>query len=315
MFKDLKQYIVFFAFVLIISIISFSGSYNSETINNSVFPNPSLVDTIILPANPGPSNNGGSSGWAMFFNLIGIHNVTVTQMSTGNTANASASFSVEVFTRSGNALGGPAGSGPGSSTAGWTSLGIVPVIQGTTSLGVSLIFALPPITVLAGDTIGVALKFIGAGPRYVGSGTSAYSTYSDTNLTLITGDGRSAPFTPTGSFFASRALTGVIGYVIDPITVIGNVGKEIPDGFKLAQNYPNPFNPTTNINYSIPINSFTTLIVYDYLGRELITLFSGFRSAGNYEVTFNGSALSSGVYYYKLSTEKFSDTKKMILSK
>lgn len=314
MFKHLNRFILI-AFILTVTLISFNGTFNTEATNSSV-PNPNLLDTITIQANPGPSNNGGSANWGIFFDLIaGSRNVSVTQMSTGNTAAASASFSVEVFTRHGTSLGGPVGSGPGSSSDGWTSLGIVPVVQGPTANGISLVFTLPTISVLAFDTVGVALKFIGAGPRYVGQGSQPYSVYADTNLTLITGDGRSAPFTPTGSWFASRALTGEIRYVISPVTGIGNIGKDVPTSFKLSQNYPNPFNPVTNIQFSIPENSFATLMVYDYLGREIQTLFSGLKTAGTYEISFNGSTLSSGVYYYKLTTDKFTETKKMILAK
>ena len=315
MFKHVKRSI-FFTFILTVAVISFNGSFSTESTYSYTVPNPNLLDTITIQANPGPPNNGGSANWAEFFDLIaGSRDISVTQMSTGSTAAASASFSVEVFVRSGTALGGPVGSGSGSSSDGWTSLGIVPVTQGPSSNGISLVFTLPTISVPAFDTVGVAIKFIGSGPRYFGSGTPPYSTYADTNLTLITGDGRSAPFTPTGSWFASRALTGEIRYVISPVSVIGNIGNEIPKDFKLSQNYPNPFNPVTKIQYSIPENSYTTLMVYDYLGREIHTLFSGNRAAGTYEVTFNGSALSSGVYYYKLTTDKFTETKKMILSK
>ena len=314
MFKHLNRFILI-AFIFTVTLISFNGTFNTEATNSSV-PNPNLLDTITIQANPGPSNNGGSANWGIFFDLIaGSRNVSVTQMSTGNTAAASASFSVEVFTRHGTSLGGPVGSGPGSSSDGWTSLGIVPVVQGPTANGISLVFTLPTISVLAFDTVGVALKFIGAGPRYVGQGSQPYSVYADTNLTLITGDGRSAPFTPTGSWFASRALTGEIRYVISPVTGIGNIGKDVPTSFKLSQNYPNPFNPVTNIQFSIPENSFATLMVYDYLGREIQTLFSGLKTAGTYEISFNGSTLSSGVYYYKLTTDKFKETKKMILAK
>ena len=314
MFKHSNRFILI-AFILTVTLISFNGTFNTEATNSSV-PNPNLLDTITIQANPGPTNNGGSANWGIFFDLIaGSRNVSVTQMSTGNTAAASASFSVEVFTRHGTSLGGPVGSGPGSSSDGWTSLGIVPVVQGPTANGISLVFTLPTISVLAFDTVGVALKFIGAGPRYVGQGSQPYSVYADTNLTLITGDGRSAPFTPTGSWFASRALTGEIRYVISPVTGIGNIGKDVPTSFKLSQNYPNPFNPVTNIQFSIPENSFATLMVYDYLGREIQTLFSGLKTAGTYEISFNGSTLSSGVYYYKLTTDKFTETKKMILAK
>ena len=314
MFKHLNRFILI-AFIFTVTLISFNGTFNTEATNSSV-PNPNLLDTITIQANPGPSNNGGSANWGIFFDLIaGSRNVSVTQMSTGNTAAASASFSVEVFTRHGTSLGGPVGSGPGSSSDGWTSLGIVPVVQGPTANGISLVFTLPTISVLAFDTVGVALKFIGAGPRYFGTGTPPYSVYADTNLTLITGDGRSAPFTTSGTWFASRALTGEIRYVISPVTGIGNIGKDVPTSFKLSQNYPNPFNPVTNIQFSIPENSFATLIVYDYLGREIQTLFGGLKTAGTYEISFNGSTLSSGVYYYKLTTDKFTETKKMILAK
>jgi len=179
-----------------------------------------ITDSFTLFANPGPSNNGGSAGWAMFLNLIaGPNTITITHMTTGSTAAANASFSVEIFRRSGNALGGPVGSGPGSSPDGWTSLGVVPVTQGSTSSGVSLLFAIPNITINAHDTAGIAMKFTSAGPRYFGSGTSPYGTYADANLTLITGDGRSAPFTTTGTFFASRELVGEIHYETAPVPV------------------------------------------------------------------------------------------------
>ncbi len=173
------------------------------------------ADTITLPANPGPSNNGGATNYAVFLDLIaGPNDVIVTQVSSGNTGGAGANFTVEVLVRTGTALGGPVGSGPGSSLAGWTSLDTVPAVQGAAANGVSLLFSIPPILVPAGDTVGVALRFFGVGPRYFGTGTPPYSTYSDTNISLITGDSRSTPFLPSGSFFASRALTGEIRYVV-----------------------------------------------------------------------------------------------------
>ena len=66
MFYNLKSFIAFFVIILAASVISFNGSYNFEAANNPVVPNPTLVDTLTLPANPGPPNNGGSAGWAMF---------------------------------------------------------------------------------------------------------------------------------------------------------------------------------------------------------------------------------------------------------
>src|SRR5690554_1837494 len=187
----------------------------------------------ILQANPGPSNNGLSSGAGIFFNLIAspTHNIEVFQMTTANSGAAGANFSIEFFVRDGNALGGPVSSGPGSSPAGWTSLGSVPVTQGAVGNGVSLPFATPPIVVNAGDTVGVAMVFTGAGPRYFGTGSPPYGVYSNSTLTLVTGDSRSTPFTTGGTFFASRELVGEIYYNASAIPVelasfTASVGKE-----------------------------------------------------------------------------------------
>lgn len=83
--------------------------------------------------------------------------------------------------------------------------------------------------------------------------------------------------------------------------------------FTVSQNFPNPFNPETAIKYSIPQNQKVTLIVYDVLGVEVRTLVNEEKSAGYYEVNFDAANLASGVYYYKLQTGNFVETKKMIL--
>ncbi len=167
-----------------------------------------------LNANPGPSNNGGAIGWGLFFDLTASAGsaVSVTHLTTASTAPANAGFTVEIFTRSGTGLGGGAGSGPGSSSSGWTSLGSVPATQGAVANGVSLTIDIPDIAVPAGQTVGVAMVFTGAAPRYFGTGTPPIGTYSDANLTLTTGNSRSTPFTTTGTFFASRELIGTLTY-------------------------------------------------------------------------------------------------------
>ena len=83
----------------------------------------------------------------------------------------------------------------------------------------------------------------------------------------------------------------------------------------LNQNYPNPFNPTTTISFSIPSSAFTSLKVYDILGNEVATLVNEEKQAGNYELQFDASNLSSGIYLYKLQVCSFVETKKMILIK
>jgi len=85
--------------------------------------------------------------------------------------------------------------------------------------------------------------------------------------------------------------------------------------FWLSQNYPNPFNPSTKISYQLPVTVDVTLKVFDLLGREVAVLVNEEKSAGNYEVEFNASGLPSGIYFYTLKAENFSDTKKLVLLK
>ncbi len=103
---------------------------------------------------------------------------------------------------------------------------------------------------------------------------------------------------------------------LDSLTSIDNEDFVFnPDEFYLYQNYPNPFNPSTVISYQLPVAGLVTLKVYDLLGNEVATLVNEYRSAGSYEVEFKASSLSSGVYFYKLSTGSFTQTKKLILMK
>ncbi len=90
---------------------------------------------------------------------------------------------------------------------------------------------------------------------------------------------------------------------------------EIPNTYRLYQNYPNPFNPVTKIKYGLPKNGNFKLTVYDELGKEVAVLVDGYREANTYETVFDATNLPSGVYYYKLEAEGFSDTKKMVIIK
>jgi hypothetical protein len=87
------------------------------------------------------------------------------------------------------------------------------------------------------------------------------------------------------------------------------------DKFELSQNYPNPFNPSTQIKYSVPHNSYITLKVFNLLGQEVASLFEGIQQPGDYEATFDGSMLSSGMYLYQLKSDNFIETKKTMLLK
>ena len=114
--------------------------------------------------------------------------------------------------------------------------------------------------------------------------------------------------------YSKMDSTTILNVKLRPIAteVTGNV---TPVSYLLSQNYPNPFNPTTNIKYQIANNSFVTLTVYDILGKEIANLVNAKQSAGIYDVQFDGSRLSSGIYFYKLKAGDFSDVKSMILVK
>jgi photosystem II stability/assembly factor-like uncharacterized protein len=100
----------------------------------------------------------------------------------------------------------------------------------------------------------------------------------------------------------------------NPVVVSVENDNLLPS-FYLSQNYPNPFNPSTSIDYSVPSNDYVNLKVYDILGNEVAILVNELKQPGNYKVNFNGSKLSSGVYFYKLQVGKYTQVRKMILLK
>jgi photosystem II stability/assembly factor-like uncharacterized protein len=119
--------------------------------------------------------------------------------------------------------------------------------------------------------------------------------------------------------------TAVNAYVCGPMGYIANIGGIItstelisntnPNEFSLEQNYPNPFNPKTIIRFHITELSESKIIVYDILGKEIATLINEKLQPGSYDINFDGTHLASGVYFYKLETKNFIETKKMMLIK
>jgi hypothetical protein len=108
-------------------------------------------------------------------------------------------------------------------------------------------------------------------------------------------------------------LTSLLGGTFSNIEKINNIE---PIKFTLEQNFPNPFNPITEIEFSIPKNNiFVQLTIYDISGREVTKLVNQQMNTGIYKVKFDGNYYSSGVYFYRLTTDEFSETKKMILMK
>ena len=100
-----------------------------------------------------------------------------------------------------------------------------------------------------------------------------------------------------------------------PLVIVSDDANDLPIKYELNQNYPNPFNPSTTIKYQIPELSFVIVKVYDVLGGEVATLVNEEKPIGNYEVEFDATGLSSGIYFYRLKAGDFVETKKMILMK
>jgi len=123
--------------------------------------------------------------------------------------------------------------------------------------------------------------------------------------TLYAGDGGTA---------TANTGTGVYEYSFNTSN-IGNSNSGIPSAFELHQNYPNPFNPATTISYGIPSSGFVRLSLFDMLGKEVAVLENGYKKAGYYNLNFNASGLSSGIYFYRLISGSFVGVKKMILVK
>ncbi len=106
-----------------------------------------------------------------------------------------------------------------------------------------------------------------------------------------------------------------LNIIYSMLTTAESQVSSVADSYELLQNYPNPFNPSTTIKFSMPKAGTVSLKVYDQLGKEVALLSDGYRNQGTYEVTFDASDLSSGVYFYNFSGEGFSETRKMLLVK
>lgn len=102
---------------------------------------------------------------------------------------------------------------------------------------------------------------------------------------------------------------------IEPPLNVNNNSGYYPSYYKLSQNYPNPFNPVTRISYEIPRQGYVSLKIYDVLGREVKELVNEIKSPGFYSADFNATELSSGIYFYRVECNGFSDVKRMILIK
>ena len=168
----------------------------------------------------------------------------------------------------------------------------------------------------------VSIAIDGSGKKWIATYGGGLTKYDDTNWTVYNESNSGLP----DNFIFSLAIDGNgnkwIGTVGGGLAIYKDGGvvsvqenehNKFPIDFSLSQNYPNPFNPTTKIRWQSPVSSHQKLKIYDVLGNEIATLVDEFREAGKYEIEFDGSNFSSGVYFYKMSAGDFFETKKFII--
>lgn len=141
-------------------------------------------------------------------------------------------------------------------------------------------------------------------------GTTNFTIFERGGLSLSTSEATTLPHFPVASNQWQRFTYPMSGII--PQDIPSNI---IPSKYELKQNYPNPFNAKTRIDFSVPVKSFVKIIIYDIRGRSIIDLVNKEYPAGNYHTELSGENLSSGVYFYKMISNNFSQTKKIILLK
>jgi photosystem II stability/assembly factor-like uncharacterized protein len=179
----------------------------------------------------------------------------------------------------------------------WTATGYLP--GGTTNYGVRGIPGTGYIWICTTNGI----------YRSTDNGSTFSSQYSSTSAVYH------LDFVDLGRGWACRANGTILIYDDPNFAGVHNGNNQLPGDYKLEQNYPNPFNPSTSIKYSLPKFSYVTLKIYDVLGNEIMSIVNEYKHAGSYSVSVDASSLSTGVYFYKLQAENYSDTKKMTLLK
>ncbi len=165
---------------------------------------------------------------------------------------------------------------------------------------------------LNGDSVTVRHGELGnlGTPMYKKNGVASTGTLAPVSAIYSEGNIKYAAFA-----YAGLGPAGVYYNMESLVTGITPVSNEVPNAFNLEQNFPNPFNPVTNIKFAVAKNGLVTLKVYDISGREVAQLVNMELNAGTYNFDFNASHLSSGIYFYRLTTNNYTDTKKMVLVK
>lgn len=152
--------------------------------------------------------------------------------------------------------------------------------------------------------------YLWVGTRYV----TKYEPNSGTQVNFLNLQGSAAELYFDGKFWTYDESDNTLNvYNLSTVGVEDNAVDNVPTIFSLSQNYPNPFNPSTTILYSLPNSSYVKLSVYNSIGEEVRVLVDEERNAGNYNIHFDAADLTSGVYFYRLQTNSYMETKKFIL--
>ncbi len=266
------------------------------------------------------TRNGNS--WSSQTKLIGSNAVgsarfgrSVSISSDGNTAivggyeDDAAKGAVWVYTRSGNS---------------WTQQGSKLVGTGATgnaSQGFSISLSADGNTAVVGGIddnafAGATWVFTRSGGVWSQSGNKLFGS----GAVGIANQGGAVAISQDGNTIIVGGISdntnmGAAWVFIPGTTSVQQTSNETPNSFLLAQNYPNPFNPSTKISWQSSVSSWQNLKIYDMLGNEVATLVNEYKPAGSYEIVFNASELSSGIYFYQLTSGSQVLSKKMMLIK
>lgn len=181
-------------------------------------------------------------------------------------------------------------------------------VHSSSSGYVYYVFYLNSLTGFASGGPDIIMKTVNGGNNWVSQSLPTSNNYLNSIYFVNSSTGYSAGYNNMQNGFVFKTTNGGVSF-------INQIGNTIPERFSLEQNYPNPFNPSTNIIFQIQRNSFATLKIYDVTGKEVATLVNESLAPGKYEVSFDGSNLNSGVFFYRLTAGDYSETKRMLIIK
>jgi photosystem II stability/assembly factor-like uncharacterized protein len=169
---------------------------------------------------------------------------------------------------------------------------------------------------VSGSKIFAGIRAVNNSPDYgVAMTTNEGASWMPVNAGMPAGASVFDILIKDNKVYACTYLHGVLSSDIETLTSIGSGQLPEPEGYSLSQNYPNPFNPVTNFEFRVADFGFVSLKVYNLQGKEIQTLVSKNLNRGTYNISFDGSGLESGIYFYKLEAGDFSETRKMVIVK